>query len=321
MCDKEQYDPYSNKRLSGQFSDNVRLSARRSRDIESHISFNGPSLANLNIQMSYSDNGSGRLSSIEFGSFGSDQELKQPKNHTKSRPSIAYSALDGKTPNNRPSQIENLFNPTPDPKAKQDLYTPQHLNGSTPQQLNPSALSSILPKPLYFEKKIRRREKVSMGNCRCKASRCLKLYCECFAKGQVCGKSCNCHNCHNSESLPELRALVLAQTVEKNPYAFREKYKAIEGKEEMLHSRGCTCTKTLCIKNYCECFSMGIGCSRLCKCLNCKNRCISITDEQVQVYHERVLRKRRKRMNVDINKLGSGIDPFSIVQKTKKIQK
>lgn len=321
MCDKEQYDPYSNKRLSGQSSDNNRLSVRRSRDIESRISFNGPSLANLNIQMSYSDNGSGRLSSIEFGSLGSDQELKQPKNHTKSRPSIACSALDGKTPNNRPSHIEALFNPTPDPKPKQDLNAPQRLNDSTAQRLNGSGLSSFLPKPLHFEKKVRRREKASMGNCRCKASRCLKLYCECFAKGQVCGQSCNCRNCHNSESLPELRALVLAQTVEKNPYAFRDKYKTIDGREEMLHSRGCTCSKTLCIKNYCECFSMGIGCSRLCKCLNCKNRCISITDEQVQVYHEKVLRKRRKKIKVDIDRLGNGTDTHFKVHQTKKIQK
>ena len=35
--------------------------------------------------------------------------------------------------------------------------------------------------------------------CNCKNSRCLKLYCECFASGQYCEPgSCNCLNCFNN---------------------------------------------------------------------------------------------------------------------------
>src|SRR4051794_13260825 len=32
--------------------------------------------------------------------------------------------------------------------------------------------------------------------CNCKNSRCLKLYCECFASGAYC-EGCNCKNCFN----------------------------------------------------------------------------------------------------------------------------
>lgn len=33
--------------------------------------------------------------------------------------------------------------------------------------------------------------------CNCKKSKCLKLYCECFAAGLMCMKECNCCDCNN----------------------------------------------------------------------------------------------------------------------------
>ncbi len=35
-------------------------------------------------------------------------------------------------------------------------------------------------------------------SCNCEKSKCLKLYCECFAKNLFCGNSCNCKDCHNN---------------------------------------------------------------------------------------------------------------------------
>ena len=36
-------------------------------------------------------------------------------------------------------------------------------------------------------------------------------------------------------------------------------------------STGCNCSKTKCLKLYCECFSNGNMCSKSCKCKNCNN--------------------------------------------------
>ena len=39
----------------------------------------------------------------------------------------------------------------------------------------------------------------SCKNCKCKKSRCLKLYCECFAAKEFCtGSGCQCLNCLNT---------------------------------------------------------------------------------------------------------------------------
>jgi hypothetical protein len=35
--------------------------------------------------------------------------------------------------------------------------------------------------------------------CTCSKSKCLKLYCECFAHGMVCGLDCGCKDCCNND--------------------------------------------------------------------------------------------------------------------------
>lgn len=131
--------------------------------------------------------------------------------------------------------------------------------------------------------------------CKCTKSKCLRLYCECFAKGMICGVDCKCSECHNNNEHKPLRELVIQETLEKNPYAFKSKYKRLDRKDSILHSRGCNCSKTGCIKEYCECFKAGTGCSRLCKCLNCQNQKIEIEADEVKMYYDRVLRKRKKK--------------------------
>lgn len=143
-----------------------------------------------------------------------------------------------------------------------------------------------------------KKARVEIGECNCKASRCLKLYCECFSRGRNCSAACQCTECYNNEKTGELRDIVCKDTLEKNPLAFKAKFKVIEGKDQMLHARGCNCTKTGCRKNYCECYRAGIGCSQLCKCKNCQNESLKISEVEVKKYHERVLRKRRKKKTV-----------------------
>ena len=39
-----------------------------------------------------------------------------------------------------------------------------------------------------------------------------------------------------------------------------------------INIKGCKCTKTKCLKKYCECFSHGVECTSLCVCCSCKNQ-------------------------------------------------
>ena len=58
--------------------------------------------------------------------------------------------------------------------------------------------------------------------CNCRNSKCLKLYCECFASGRYCG-NCNCVNCMNNTSNEAARSAAIELILERNPNAFRPK--------------------------------------------------------------------------------------------------
>jgi hypothetical protein len=44
----------------------------------------------------------------------------------------------------------------------------------------------------------------AVKKCTCSKSKCLKLYCECFASGQPCGPDCGCKECCNNEGCTDL---------------------------------------------------------------------------------------------------------------------
>lgn len=135
---------------------------------------------------------------------------------------------------------------------------------------------------------------VTTFRCTCTNSRCLKLYCACFSSGETCGPHCQCKGCYNNDSNTDTRQKMIEETLQKNPNAFKSKYKRHMHKDTVLHVRGCNCSKTGCVKEYCECFKIGTGCSRLCRCVNCQNKKIELQSDEVKDYYVKAIRKRRK---------------------------
>ena len=90
--------------------------------------------------------------------------------------------------------------------------------------------------------------------CSCSKTQCNRKYCECFNSGNYC-VDCNCKNCNNK---PPVNSYT-----NKHPTDDQNKSK----KEKVI----CTCTKSGCNKNYCECFKIGQKCTALCRCIGCEN--------------------------------------------------
>jgi len=133
--------------------------------------------------------------------------------------------------------------------------------------------------------------------CSCKRTKCLKLYCPCFADGLFCNAKCNCSDCFNDQNciaqVQEARKAIQS----KNPDAFKPKVRMsratkaysstphtqggrggdhsndnnVSAPATLQHQRGCRCTRTRCLKRYCECFAAGAWCGTKCSCSNCLN--------------------------------------------------
>ena len=116
-----------------------------------------------------------------------------------------------------------------------------------------------------FGNKKRKRDEKECTGCNCKNSGCLKRYCECFARMKYCDMNCQCKNCINKVVFARERNEAVQNYLMKSPISF---------KRSNLDSNNCSCNckKSNCLKNYCECYQLGLKCSYNCKCCECKNK-------------------------------------------------
>ncbi|KAE8657929.1 Protein tesmin/TSO1-like CXC 2 [Hibiscus syriacus] len=121
--------------------------------------------------------------------------------------------------------------------------------------------------------------------CNCKRTKCLKLYCDCFAAGIYCAEPCSCQGCLNRPEYEDTVLETRKQIESRNPLAFAPKIVQpftefpLSNREDgnrktpssARHKRGCNCKRSMCLKKYCECYQANVGCSIGCRCEGCKN--------------------------------------------------
>lgn len=171
----------------------------------------------------------------------------------------------------RKTENENFVNFDVDFKFTKDKKRCPSTLENTPKDPNISNFFHTPEKPKKSNLKENLIEEIT---CNCKKSKCLKLYCECFRKGKFCLETCNCLNCLNKKNNAELIFYMRNIRISKNPEIFNSKFKTVEledGGVKEIHKKGCNCKKSKCLKNYCECFRNGSGCSGDCCCEGCEN--------------------------------------------------
>ncbi|KAA0196876.1 Protein lin-54, partial [Fasciolopsis buskii] len=110
---------------------------------------------------------------------------------------------------------------------------------------------------------------IMVRRCTCSRTGCLKLYCDCFAAGQRCSDCC-CFGCRNNSEHEELRQKAIDRIMTRKPDAFLSKIE-YSSANESVHTRGCNCKRSSCVKNYCECYEARIRCTSRCRCQSCYN--------------------------------------------------
>ena len=99
-------------------------------------------------------------------------------------------------------------------------------------------------------------------HCTCKKTKCIKKYCECFSSGNLC-YNCKCENCENKPYYIENKSNIKKE---------EENIELDEDENEEKKLIICTCSKSGCNKNYCECFKAKVKCNNKCRCIKCLNK-------------------------------------------------
>ena len=158
------------------------------------------------------------------------------------------------------------------PRAFSNVIVPQSSN----RFISVSAQPTTIPFTPVTEHK---------AKCNCKASRCLKLYCPCFANSGFCGEGCTCKNCQNMRNTANVVHSARETVLARDPRAFEPKVRnslaSATGTD--VYTKGCNCRKG-CGKNYCVCRELGVDCGPRCTCSG-PNGCLN---KKLQIHHNQL---------------------------------
>jgi hypothetical protein len=135
---------------------------------------------------------------------------------------------------------------------------------------------------------------IARQGCRCRRTKCLRLYCRCFKNLEYCKRFCKCQTCHNTLQHKKIRRMIINKTKANSQNAFKSKYKKLESDDDVvINCDGCNC-RTGCNRNYCGCKQKQIPCSTICKCEGCTNTIIEIDRPKVKKMKKIFGRKKSK---------------------------
>ena len=107
--------------------------------------------------------------------------------------------------------------------------------------------------------------------CTCTRTQCQKKYCACFSSGNYC-QGCDCKGCLNIKRDNNNNIIQEGEKIYDNQ---KDKEINIQNnlcQENKAQAIVCNCTKSRCMKKYCECYKMNIDCGNLCRCIDCQNK-------------------------------------------------
>ena len=161
---------------------------------------------------------------------------------------------------------QNIIPKTPNQNISIIFPKTNYINNPKEIQNEKGAFSLLMNYNNQNNNNINYIRKDSKIQCTCKKTKCIKKYCECYSSGLLC-YNCKCENCEN-------KPLHMNNNIMNNNINKKEEKVEIELNENEENKKLiiCTCSKSGCNKNYCECFKAKVKCNNKCRCIKCLNK-------------------------------------------------